>query len=279
MNDASRPTMPGPVAVLGLGRVGRFLALRLAERGVDVRGWNATEEPPVADVRAGGVTVTVGGLPTWLSEARVLLLPVADRALLDVARRIGGVPLASDAVALHTSGFHPAQLLRPHLPAHVAVGSLHPVHAFADQGVPEPEGLPVGVEGEPAAVRAAHRLAAVLRLRPFAIAPGQKTLYHAALALLSNGTVGLFASAEELLGRAGVPSTEARPLLARLLASTCANLQALPPAEALSGPVRRGDHDVVQAHLKAVAREAASEAELERAIVERLQRLVDGDRP
>ncbi len=276
---SAAPLPMGPVGVLGLGCVGRFLALSLAERGVEVHGWDVIDGPAAADVRAAGVPVALGALPAGLAAWPLLLLPVADRAIAGVARDLGRHPLVPGAVVLHTSGFHPADVLRPHLPPHVAVGSLHPVHAFADAGVPDPRGIPAGLEGEARAVATARRLADLLGLSPFAIAPGQKTLYHAALALLSNGTVGLFASAQALLAHAGVPEAEAHPLLARLLASTTANLADLAPSRALTGPVRRGDADVVQAHLAAVAREVPTEQALVRAVVGRLERLVAEECP
>lgn len=274
--DAGRT---GPVAVLGLGRVGRFLALHLKARGVEVHGWDIAESPTVGDVRAAGVPVTLGTLPTSLAACPLLVVAVTDRAIEAVATQVGALALAKGAVVLHTSGFHPAALLRPHLPPHVAVGSLHPVHAFATVGVPEPAGIPAALEGEPAAVAMARALALTLGLDPFVLAPGQKALYHAALALLSNGTVGLFASASALLERAGLPADRAHPLLAHLLSATAANLQALPPAEALTGPLQRGDRAVVRAHLAAVAQAAPDELELLDAIVGRLARLVTENRP
>ena len=271
--------LSGPVGVLGLGRVGRFLALGLAARGVDVRAWDRGDGPGAADVAAAGVPLETGALPPWLATARLLLVTVSDGALDAVARALGRAELAADAVVLHTSGFHPAAVLRPHLPSHVSVGSLHPVHAFPAAGVPDPAGIPAGLEGEPRAVAAARHLADLLGLVPFELRSGQKTLYHAGLALLANGTVGLFASAEALLGQAGVPPDQARPLLARLLASASANLASQPPAQALTGPVRRGDTQVVQAHLQAVAERAPAEAELLQAVVRRLRRLAAGDAP
>ncbi len=273
------PVLPSPVAVLGLGRVGRFLALRLAERGVDVRGWDPVEGPGTAAVRARGLGVTVGDLPDWVSTCDRVLLPVADRGLEPVARQLGKLTWHREGVVLHTSGFHPAAVLRAHLPTSLAVGSLHPVYAFPAEDVPEPAGMLVGLEGEPRAVALARRLADTLGLHPFVLDPAQKVLYHAALALLANGTVGLFASARELLERAGVAEPEAQRLLAVLLASCSTNLQTLPPSRALTGPVQRGDDAVVRAHLDAVAREAPAEVDLVRAVVARLQRLVAEGRP
>jgi len=266
--------LPVPVALLGLGRVGRFLALHLAARGIDVRGWDREGSPTVDDVRAVGVPVTLGALPASVAACPLLIVAVADRAIEAVAAQVGALAPADGAVVLHTSGFHPAALLRPHLPPRVAVGSLHPVHAFAAGDVPAPAGIPAALEGEPAAVAAAGALARTLGLLPFTLAPGQKALYHAALALLSNGTVGLFAVASALLERAGVPADPAHTLLTRLLGGTASNLEALSPARALTGPVQRGDDAVVQAHLAAVARAAPAELELFRAVVGRLARLV-----
>jgi predicted short-subunit dehydrogenase-like oxidoreductase (DUF2520 family) len=64
-----------------------------------------------------------------------------------------------------------------------------------------------------------------------------------------------------------------------LLRSTADNLEALPPSRALTGPVQRGDDEVVRAHVRAVEREVPAEAELHRVVVARLRRLVSEGRP
>jgi predicted short-subunit dehydrogenase-like oxidoreductase (DUF2520 family) len=82
---------------------------------------------------------------------------------------------------------------------------------------------------------------------PVAVAEEQRTLYHAALAHGANHLVTLVSQTLELLAAAGVEEPEriARPLL------TAALDNALRQGDrALTGPVARGDHATVRAHIE-----------------------------
>ena len=54
---------------------------------------------------------------------------------------------------------------------------------------------------------------------------------------------------ERLMAEAGVPADEAQPALAALAAGAVENVAARGPAEALTGPVARGDAATVRRHL------------------------------
>jgi predicted short-subunit dehydrogenase-like oxidoreductase (DUF2520 family) len=65
-------------------------------------------------------------------------------------------------------------------------------------------------------------------------------------------TTALFAQAERMLGACGFAEEEARAALRPLLAGAVANLAARPPEAAITGPMARGDHATVAAHLAAL---------------------------
>jgi predicted short-subunit dehydrogenase-like oxidoreductase (DUF2520 family) len=75
-------------------------------------------------------------------------------------------------------------------------------------------------------------------------------LYHAAAALVANGSIAVVAGGVELLVRAGVPRRDARQLLGPLLGTVADNVTAFGVPEALTGPVRRGDLGTIRAHLE-----------------------------
>jgi predicted short-subunit dehydrogenase-like oxidoreductase (DUF2520 family) len=97
-----------------------------------------------------------------------------------------------------------------------------------------------------------------------------RTRYHAAAVIASNHLVALMGQVERVAGDVGVP-LEAFLALAR---GSLDNVAALGPADALTGPVARGDLATVRAHLEALAPE---EREAYRALAAQAGRLVGLD--
>jgi predicted short-subunit dehydrogenase-like oxidoreductase (DUF2520 family) len=77
--------------------------------------------------------------------------------------------------------------------------------------------------------------------------------YHAAAALAANHVLGLVDAARELLSAVGLPRPAATAALAALFLSTARNLERLGLPAALTGPIERGDVEVVRRHLEALA--------------------------
>jgi predicted short-subunit dehydrogenase-like oxidoreductase (DUF2520 family) len=246
------------VFVWGAGKVGRALARAL---------------------KNGGVPVTVRaarrGLPSKLA-ADVVLVTVRDG---DIAARAGqladsGLLDGRRAVVLHCAGARAPDELAALRSAHVAVGQLHPLLSFADpRRPPTLQGGAALVAGDARAVVAARRLAKRMGMRPFE-APGlDPALYHAAAALLANGAAALAADAGLVLARAGVAEEKVPEVLAPLLASVADNVAHLGMAEALTGPIRRGDVTTVRAHLERLAAHVPEVLALYRAVARAQLRL------
>jgi predicted short-subunit dehydrogenase-like oxidoreductase (DUF2520 family) len=71
--------------------------------------------------------------------------------------------------------------------------------------------------------------------------------------MASNFIVGLLDAAAVLLRTAGLGEPEALRALAPLARASLDNTLALGPAEALTGPIQRGDIETVAAHWRALA--------------------------
>ncbi len=143
--------------------------------------------------------------------------------------------------------------------ADVRAGSLHPLQSFPT--VADDAAAAARVAGthwfhEGGGFDEAAKIVAVWRGTLNRIAPGKKALYHAAAAALSNHAVALFDSAVALFEAAGVPRDQAQTPLAALLVGTAANLASVGSPAALTGPIARGDVEVVRRHLDAL-RDAA----------------------
>ena len=88
--------------------------------------------------------------------------------------------------------------------------------------------------------------------RTLEIPPGRKGAYHAAAVLSSNFPVVLASIASDLLASLGIPERSAQQAVHGLMEGAVANMAVTPPAEALTGPVVRGDTDTIMRHLAAL---------------------------
>jgi predicted short-subunit dehydrogenase-like oxidoreductase (DUF2520 family) len=188
----------------------------------------------------------------------LLLVAVPDPALAEAVAELARHPQA--AVVLHTSGSLGAEALAALRAGGSAVGTLHPLKAFP-RPLPEPDqahGVFFALDGDPAAVELAGRLAAAWGGTSAVVPPDARPLYHLAATLAAGGVVTLLAVAEELAGRLALGPAAAGAVVAgylelargALTAAREAHAEGLPLGAALTGPAARGDRATVLRQLE-----------------------------
>ncbi len=165
--------------------------------------------------------------------------------------RIGGEELRGKVV-LHTSGALNARVLDPVKACGAAVGSMHPLQSFSGVAVPVLEGRVFAVEGDTQAVRAARQIARSLGGLPAKIPGGKKILYHAAATMAAPNVLVMEEAATQLLISVGMKREQATRALLTLTRQVLDNMERLGPRAAWTGPLSRGDFNVVEAHLEAL---------------------------
>ena len=80
-----------------------------------------------------------------------------------------------------------------------------------------------------------------------------KALYHAAAVMASAGVVSLLSISLEALELCGLDERESKRVLLPLVEGTVANVRAVGPARALTGPARRGDVKTIKRNIDALA--------------------------
>jgi predicted short-subunit dehydrogenase-like oxidoreductase (DUF2520 family) len=187
----------------------------------------------------------------------IVLLAVPDDAIASVASSLDARP---GTVVAHLSGVHPAAVLRDALAPGVAVGAFHPLVAFADvtRATEALDGSFVMIDGDPPAVEVLRSIAEVLGARPVRLAGDRaetataKAAHHAAAVLAAGGFIALLDTIVELGRVAGLDEATAVEVYGSLVRQGLANAAGLGVADALTGPVVRGDVGTVQAHLGAI---------------------------
>lgn len=226
---------PGGVTILGRGRVGCSLGRALEQAGVDVRIVAARE-----DARS--------------ARGRLVVLAVPDEAIGAVADRVATAVGDERPPVVHLSGACGLEPLSALADAGFAVGVLHPFLPFPSVRPPEVfRGATIGIEASvPALESRLDDVARAIGGVPTRVPGDRWSLYHAAAVMASNYLVVLAAQATELLEQAGFDRDGAVRALLPLMSGTLENLAREGLPHALSGPLRRGDAETVERHLRAL---------------------------
>jgi predicted short-subunit dehydrogenase-like oxidoreductase (DUF2520 family) len=257
LSRSRKPT----VSIVGAGRVGQALALALGLCGYPIvalvarrrqKAEKASRLLPNANLLALGA----GDLHK-LPASDLIVIATPDDEIEPVAKALSNSQAngARGRIVLHTSGALSSEILSPLAKVGFHTGSMHPLVSISDprSGAEALAQAFFCLEGDPRAVRLAHRLVRDLGGKSFSVASEAKPLYHAAAVMASPHLVALFDLATEMLSACGVRRQEARKVLLPLVASTVNNLQDFPADKALTGTFARGDVATVRRHLKALS--------------------------
>jgi predicted short-subunit dehydrogenase-like oxidoreductase (DUF2520 family) len=244
--------MPGTLSIVGAGRVGRALGQRMRELGWKIGAVvTRSESSARRAVRFIGAGTACVGIPRRILASTCILIATPDGAIEEVANelaRIGGEELQGQVV-LHTSGAMDSRVLNAVRACGAAAGSMHPLQTFNGVAVPPLEGRVFAIEGDTMAVRTARKIARVLGAAPSQIEPRNKPLYHAAGALAAGHTLVVVEAAVQLLTSLGMKRREALRALLPMTRQVLQNYERLGPRAAWTGPLARGDYEVVAKHL------------------------------
>lgn len=217
-------TAPARFRIIGPGRAGGSLGAAL--EGI---GWRRLDDRGRGD-----------DLSDAADGVDLVVIAVPDGAITDVSAAIAPRP---DVVIAHLAGSLGVDVLAPHRRR----GALHPLVALPDVETGARRlrtGTWFAVAGDPLMRRIARDLGG----RHVVVDDADRVRYHAAAAVASNHLVALLGQVERLAGTVGVP-LEAYLALVR---ATVDNVASLGAADALTGPVARGDWETVAAHLAAM---------------------------
>ncbi|MEM6794751.1 MAG: Rossmann-like and DUF2520 domain-containing protein [Acidobacteriota bacterium] len=257
------------VGILGPGRVGQSLGHWLLERGARLTLWGRRRAEGVAALERGGARFAIlDRLAAALAASEeapedLYIVAVSDAALGGAARRLAealrGAPESGPVAALHVSGPHDREILSPLRAAGVAIGSFHPLRAFADVSLraEDAAGVTFAIDGDPPALAIARRLGECLGGDLVEVSGERRVLYHLAACLAAGGVATLMAAVDALREAAELP----KELLSSYRHLTLGALEQLPTdgrplASAITGPAARGDVSLLERQRVAVERAA-----------------------
>ena len=235
--------------IIGAGIVGTALAVRLVDVGHECIGVHTRSRLSYERFRS---YLSIDHLPLemFVPAVDILFITTQDGMIRTVAENLNTKGLVKPGqVWVHCSGSLPSGVLRVKESPAIQCLSLHPLQAFAsvEKALTILSGTHFGIEGDNEEL--GERIVKDLGGIPHHILAEKKTLYHAGAVVASNYLIVLASLAVELFAEAGIPEEAALASLLPLMRGTLYNLEQVGLPQALTGPIARGDVQVVQGHL------------------------------
>ena len=243
------------IGIVGCGRVGQVLGIAASRGNYPVTACASRSRGSAARLVAAITDCAVADTPADLAAAcDWIFLTVPDDQVATVA---ASIPWGAHHLALHCSGALPADVLRTGDTTRARVAGFHPIQTLADldSGLANLPGSAIGIEADDEIYEPLAAFARAIGATPLRLREGDRSLYHVGCVLASNFTVGLIALAIHLWETVGIDPHTARDALLPLLAGTARNLSHAEPADALTGPLVRGDSQTIARHLTALETE------------------------
>jgi predicted short-subunit dehydrogenase-like oxidoreductase (DUF2520 family) len=240
------------IAIVGPGRLGSALAQELRRSGyriTEIASRNSIASRRKARALAKKVHA-VAAIDNPCLDADLIWFCVPDREIAKAARQMAQVADWKGKIAFHSSGALASEELSVLRRRGAAVASVHPLMTFVTGSIPSLHGIPLALEGDAKAVRAAREIARDLGAEAFSISKSKKSAYHAWGGFTSPLLIALLVTGERVAHAAGLSPADARKKMLPIVRQTLANYAKLGPAGAFSGPIVRGDAQVVRRHVK-----------------------------
>jgi predicted short-subunit dehydrogenase-like oxidoreductase (DUF2520 family) len=220
------------IVIIGAGSVGTNLHHALSLKGVRAELVHAR---PLTAVEVTGDGLQVTGIP----QGDCYIYTVADHVLREVVSLVH----APKALHLHTSGSMPIEVFgedKPH------AGVLYFLQSFSREVlIDDWSGIPCFIEGRDIDdIAAIYSLALTLTSRIYEANQHDRERLHIAAVFANNYSNLMFRIAAEVLKDTQIPFEALLPLIDR----TAEKIHKMSPAEAQTGPAKRGDMTVINHH-------------------------------
>ncbi len=238
---------PHTFSVVGTGRMASALVPSLVAAGLELQCiYSRTKSKASSLVRhlTYGDSASIAASQPVRSD--ILFLLVSDDAIAEVADIFARKRERwDDQVVLHTSGVHTSASLGPFRALGAQTGSMHPLQTVSGRSTDHLfRDIPIMVEGEASGI--ACRISRLLGAVPHVVETEDKVRIHTAAVIVSNYLTVLIELANSLLADAGIPHA----ILRQLAREALENSLTMGPAEALTGPIVRGDVTSLRKQLK-----------------------------
>jgi predicted short-subunit dehydrogenase-like oxidoreductase (DUF2520 family) len=243
------------VVIIGAGAVGKSIGYLLAKNGYQVLGFISKS----LDSAQAGVELLGGGFATteyddFILKADLILITTPDEVIKKVAKDIFDQELVKKGSCLiHCSGALTSKILVPEVDKCGDYGqlSLHPLQSIAnvEKGIDSLAKSFFTIEGNEIGREVGEEIIKSFGADYEVINAEVKPIYHAAACVASNYLVAILDLALTMNKKAGISPEKALSGLLPLIKGTLDNIEDLGTVQSLTGPISRGDVEVIKNHL------------------------------
>ncbi len=243
------------VTIIGAGAVGRSIALALFHNRVKINSIYSEHGKSARFLAKKVRCATRGMLKKSSSLSEIVIIVVPDRRIRDVAVSLSqNIGSLRNRIVFHTSGALTSDELEILRKKGAVVASFHPLQTFScAKKQTLLKNIWCAVEGDKKAVSVARVFGNKIGMNIFTIAKKDKPLYHASAVFASNYLITLLSVVEELSEHIRIPKKNIWKIYSPLILQTLHNATSSSPAEALTGPIVRGDIKTITKHIKALS--------------------------
>ena len=246
---------PSRIGFVGIGLLGRGLALALSAKGYPVTGACSRSYSSARWLSERVEACQAYDSPQGLADnSDLVFITTPDSVIAEVASL---VTWRTGQGVVHCSGASSTELLQPAAVQGAATGSMHPFQTFAGLSKPEDagarlQGIVFAVAGELWLAAYLDEVVAALGGRPVNIPKQDRPLYHASAILGCGYLAALVQAAVDCWMAIGYSEEEALAALIPLAETTLDNIGRNGIATSVTGPAVRGDLSTMNTHMEAL---------------------------
>lgn len=240
------------IGFIGAGKVGFSLGKYFCEHGLEVTGYYSRNFQSAKEAAAFTSSAAYENRSELVANSDVLFLTVTDCTIADTYAAVCEEDIRGKIVC-HCSGALTAESVFSDIERHGAAGfSVHPLIAVSSRydSYRQLADVFFTLEGTESKREEFREWLKTAGLNVQCIPADAKVKYHCAAAIASNQVIALFAQSQQLLMGCGFSQDTARQALVPLFLGNARQTAESGPANALTGPVERGDKGTIEKHLK-----------------------------
>ena len=243
------------LSIIGPGRVGTAIGVLAARAGYSIAAVGGRHmKRTVQAAQRIGKNVRACTMPEAAKSANLVFITVSDDAIEQVCSDIANQnAFNQNSIVIHCSGALSSDILSTaRNNCQCFVSSMHPLQTFptVDCAVEKLKGTYCFYEGDEEGFAVIENLAKRIGLQPVQINSSSKILYHTAAVFACNYLVALMDAAMKLAQLAQIDRSIAWSAFEPLVVSTIRNIAEVGPAQALTGPIARGDIETIAVHIE-----------------------------
>ncbi len=248
-----RPT----INIIGAGKVGKTIArLLVLHQNATIHGvCNTSITSATEAVKFIGQGQPIDSI-TNLPAADITFITTPDDIIKHCCEILSQTTqLKSSSIVLHCCGGLSSHILHAVKDRNCLVASVHPMRSFnlPERSVKQYHGTYCAIEGDEAAITALSSLFKAIGSITYQVDSDKKSTYHAAGVFAANYLVAIYHNALLCLQEAGVENNLNTEIIVNLMQGTINNISEVKsPQRALTGPIERGDVNLIEQHLKAL---------------------------